>query len=49
MKKIVTIVMFLLLAVGYAACSGGSSGPTAPQQPGSVTAPPSPMPTPTPY
>ena len=48
MKKIVTIVMFLLLAVGYVACGGGYSAPTAPQQPGSVTAPPGPMPTPAP-
>jgi hypothetical protein len=49
MKKIVTIVMFLLLAVGYAACGGGYSAPTEPQQPGNVTAAPGPMPTPTPY
>ena len=50
MKKIITVVMFLLLVLGYAACGGGYSAPTAPQQqPGSVTAPPGPMPTPTPY
>jgi len=48
MKKLVTIVTFLLLAVGYAAC-GGNSSPTAPQQPGNVTPSPAPMVTPTPY
>ena len=48
MKKLVTIVMFLLLVVGYAAC-GGNSSPTAPQQPGNVTPSPAPMVTPTPY
>ncbi len=50
MKKLVMLLMFLLIAVGYAAC-GGSSAPTAPTQP-VVTTPspgPEPMPTPTPY
>jgi hypothetical protein len=48
MKKLVTIVMFLLLVVGYAAC-GGNSSPTAPQEPGNVTPAPVPAATPTPY
>jgi ABC-type glycerol-3-phosphate transport system substrate-binding protein len=50
MKKLVTLAMFLLLALGYVAC-GGSSSPTAPTQPVATTPSPgpAPMPTPTPY
>jgi hypothetical protein len=47
MKKLVTIVMFLLLALGHVACGGGYSSPTAPQQPSNMT--PTPGPPPTPY
>jgi hypothetical protein len=47
MKKLITVVMFLLLALGYVACGGGYSSPTAPQQPSSMT--PTPGPPPTPY
>jgi ABC-type glycerol-3-phosphate transport system substrate-binding protein len=47
MKKLITLVMFLLLALGYVACGGGYSSPTAPQQPSNMT--PTPGPPPTPY
>jgi hypothetical protein len=52
MKKLVTIALFLLLALGYVACGGnGYSSPTAPALPSSLTPSPgtTPMPTPTPY
>jgi hypothetical protein len=40
MKKLVAFVFLLALAVGYAACGGGNSSPTAPNpQPGTQMTP----------